>query len=148
MSIFDRFKKEKEGVAPKSQAPKVKAAPSKATKKDEKKPTAKKKTAAKKKVSMLSYAATSTILSPVVSEKSAQLADSNVLVFKVAKNANRVQVRNAFRELYNVTPTRVNILNNRGKRVRFGRVQGKRSDWKKAMIFLPKGVNVDIFEGV
>jgi len=147
MSIFDRFKKEKEAVSKKSQAPKIKEA----VKKDASKPAAKKaekKTTKKKAVSMLSRVATSTILEPVVSEKSAQLSDNNVLVFKVAKTANRVQVRNAFRELYKVTPLRVNIINNRGKRVRFGRTQGKRSDWKKAMIFLPKGVNVDIFEGV
>jgi large subunit ribosomal protein L23 len=147
MSIFDRFKKDKEAVSKKSQAPKRKVASSK-LKVESGKKTKAKSTTKKKAVSMLSYAATSTILAPVVSEKSAQLADSNVLVFKVAKTANRVQVRNAFRELYKVTPLRVNIINNRGKRVRFGRVEGKRSDWKKAMIFLPKGVNVDIFEGV
>jgi large subunit ribosomal protein L23 len=146
MSIFDRFKKEKEAVGKKSQAPKQ-AAEQKTKSKPKSKSKAKPATK-KKATTMLSRVATSTILEPVVSEKSAQLADSNVLVFKVAKTANRVQVRNAFRELYKVTPLRVNIINSRGKRVRFGRVQGKRSDWKKAMIFLPKGVNVDIFEGV
>ena len=148
MSIFDRFKKDKETVAKKSQAPKVADTKKAADKKPAAKKAATKKGGKKKATAMLSKAATSTILEPVVSEKSAQLADANVMVFKVAKNANRVQVRNAFRELYNVTPKRVNILNNRGKRVRFGRVRGKRSDWKKAMIFLEKGVNVDIFEGV
>lgn len=103
---------------------------------------------AKKAVKMLSKTATSTVLGPVVSEKSAQLSDSNVLVFKVNKSANRVEIRNAFRELYGVTPVRINTTNVRGKRVRFGRVFGKRSDWKKAFIYLPEGVNVDIFEGV
>lgn len=106
------------------------------------------KTASKKVTKMFSKMATKTILAPVISEKSAHLSDEGVLVFKVAKNANRVQVRNAFRELYKVTPTSVNIINVRGKRVRVGRIQGKRSDWKKALVRLPKGKKIDIFEGV
>ena len=117
----------------------------------EKKGAAKKssaKTASKKDAKLLSKMATKTILAPVISEKAARLHDEGVLVFKVAKNANRVQVRNAFRELYKVTPVSVNIQNVRGKRVRVGRMLGKRSDWKKALIRLPKGKKIDIFEGV
>lgn len=158
MSIIDRFKKDKEKVGKKSLAPaldvkkettSVKEKSTKDSKAVEKKaPKKEVKKVAKKAVTSLSKAATSTILAPVVSEKSAHLADRNVLVFKVAKKANRIQVRNAFRELYKVTPLRVNIINVRGARVRFGRTRGKQSDWKKAMIFLPKGTNVDIFEGV
>ena len=146
MSIFDRFKKEKESVAGKSQAPKQEE---KAANTKEKAVTKKAAPKTKKKsTALLSKSATSTILEPLVSEKSAHLADRNVLVFRVAKNANRIAVRNAFRELYQVTPVRVNIQNRRGKQVRFGRTQGARSDWKKAMIYLPKGAHVDIFEGV
>lgn len=92
--------------------------------------------------------ATATILAPIVSEKTAQLSDHGVMVFRVAKDANRVMVRHAFRELYKVNPVRVNIVNVRGKRVRFGRQSGKRVDYKKALIQLPKGVRIDIFEGV
>ena len=88
------------------------------------------------------------ILKPVVSEKSAHLSDNNVLVLHVANRANKVQIKQAFRELYKVTPERVNILNMRGKRVRFGRRTGKRSDYKKAIVFLPKGTTIDLFEGV
>jgi large subunit ribosomal protein L23 len=106
------------------------------------------KTVSKKVVKRYSKMAMHTLQGPVISEKSAQLSDEGVLVFKVAKDANRVQVRNAFRELYQVTPTSVNILNVRGKRVLRGRVRGKRSDWKKAMIRLPKGKKIDIFESV
>lgn len=152
MSIFDRFKKEQEGVDKKSQAPKTAR-----VKKADAKPAAKKKVAKtkvkgevtkKKAAVMLSHKATSTILAPLVSEKTAHLADQNVLVFKVSVNANRIEVRNAFRELYHVTPLRVNIVNARGKYVRFGRVEGKQANTKKAFVFLPKGVHVDIFEGV
>ncbi len=151
MSIFDRFKKDKESVSQKSQAPKAEKASDASQVTSDKKATRQKSTAkrsGKKAASMRSALATSTILEPLVSEKAAHLADRNVLVFRVAKDANRVAVRNAFRELYHVTPVRVNIQNQRGKQVRFGRVSGVRSDWKKAMIFLPEGTHVDIFEGV
>ena len=97
---------------------------------------------------MISKKATSTILSPDVSEKTAQLSDANILTFKVAPGANKIEVRNAFRELYKVTPIKVNIMNVRGKPVRFGRIRGKRQDYKKALISLPKGTKVDIFEGI
>ena len=88
------------------------------------------------------------ILGPVVTEKSAMLSDRNVLVLKVAEGATRISVRNAVKALYGVLPERVNIMKVRGKRVRFGRTLGKRSDWKKAMVTLPEGSHIDIFEGV
>jgi len=88
------------------------------------------------------------ILGPVVTEKSAMLSDRNVMVLRVAEDANRVSVRNAVKALYGVLPERVNIMKVRGKRVRFGRTLGKRKDWKKAMVMLPEGSHIDIFEGV
>ena len=108
-----------------------------------------KKTTKKKKSTGLSKFASSVLVRPVISEKAAQLGtDNNVIVFLVNKNANRVSIKQAFNELYGVVPTKVNVLNSRGKRVRFGRKFGKRSDTKKAMIYLPEGKTVDVFEGV
>ncbi len=107
-----------------------------------------KKTAKKTKAIGMSKLAVSVLKKPVVSEKAAQLGTEQVVVFLVHKNANRVAIKQAFKEVYGVTPTRVNVLNSRGKRVRTGRTMGKRSDSKKAMIYLPEGSTVDVFEGV
>jgi large subunit ribosomal protein L23 len=102
-----------------------------------------------KKSSMISHKAFNIIIGPIVSEKAASLSsNNNVVVLKVRKSANRVSVRNAVRELYKVTPVRVNMISVRGKNVRFGRFQGKQNDYKKAMVFLPKGATIDLFEGV
>ncbi len=152
MGIINRFKKEKEQTAKESVAKKVTEAEKKvvATKKPVSSKSEKKEISkdSKKAATSVSKISLQTLVRPIVSEKSAQLNDNFVIVFEVARNANRVQVRNAFRELYKVTPVKVNIMNVRGKRVRFGRIIGKRNDYKKALITLPKGTRVDIFEGV
>ena len=138
MGVFDKIKKakpaaEKVDAKPAKKAVKAKvAAPVKAKKNRE-----------------ISKKAFSIIIGPIVSEKSAGLASkNNVVVLKVRKSANRIAVRNAIRELYKVTPVRVNMISVRGKNVRFGRFQGKQSDFKKALVYLPKGTSIDIFEGV
>lgn len=90
----------------------------------------------------------SVIVKPLISEKAATLASDNQYVFVVEKNANRIQVRNAIKGLYGVEPVSVNIMNVQGKKVRFGRRKGKRSDWKKAIVTLPEGQSINVYEGV
>lgn len=154
MAIWDRFKKNQEAPKKASVAKQVsdKKAPKKAASASDKPKKATKKSAKKtsesKKISTATKLATKTLLAPVVTEKTAYLSDRNVITFKVAQKANRVAVRQAFRELYKVTPLSVNIINVRGKQVRFGRLSGRRQDYKKALITLPKGTRVDVFEGV
>lgn len=138
MSILDKFTKKK-GSPEKAVV---------AVKSDDTKKKTKKKTESKKAIVSISKLATQTLLKPVVTEKSAKLSDQGVVVFEVPVGANRVAVRQAFRELYKVTPVKINIINVRGKRVKFGRVEGKRQNVKKALISLPKGTRIDIFEGV
>lgn len=155
MSIFDKFKKKAEGPAKGSVAKQVVDSD---TKKKDEKPAVKKAKAKKdekkvekkekKAVQIVSKKATQTLIEPIVSEKSAQLSDRGVVAFKVNVDANKVEVRNAFRELYNVTPAKVNMMNVRGHAMRFGRLRGRTKDYKKALITLPKGTRVDIFEGV
>lgn len=150
MSIFDRFKKDGEVSEKGSVAKQVTAVASDSTTPVVKEPAKKstKKAATKASDRGLSSFATRTILAPVVSEKTAHLSDNNVMVFHVASNANRISVRQALKELYNVSPLKVNIMNTRGKAVRFGRSVGQRSDVKKAIVTLPKGTRIDVFEGV
>ena len=88
------------------------------------------------------------MIKPLITEKSATLASSNQYVFVVSRGANRVQIRSAIRSMYGITPVSVNIQNVRGKRVRFGRVRGKRKDWKKAIVTLPEGKTINVYDGV
>jgi large subunit ribosomal protein L23 len=152
MAIWDRFKKKEEAPGKASVANQVnqQSEPKKAAKSsDTKAPVTKKKEVkTAPKVTSATRLATRTLLQPIVTEKTASLSDANVITFAVHPKANRVAVRQAFRELYKVTPSKVNIINVRGKSVRFGRVRGKRQDYKKALITIPKGTRVDVFEGV
>ena len=88
------------------------------------------------------------IVKPLISEKSAILAGANQYVFVVRKDANRIQVRSAMKTMYGVSPLSINILNVRGKKVRFGRREGVRSDWKKAIVTLPAGQTINVYKGV
>ncbi|MFA5946488.1 MAG: 50S ribosomal protein L23 [Patescibacteria group bacterium] len=93
----------------------------------------------------VSALAARTLLAPLVTEKTAHLADAGVYAFRVPLNANRVAVRAAFKELYKVAPANVNIMRVHGKESKSGRFASRASDWKKAMITLPAGSRVDIF---
>ena len=88
------------------------------------------------------------IVRPLVTEKASILASLGQYIFEVNVDANRVQVRKSVFALYGVEPISVNIMNMRGKCVRFGRTKGKRKDWKKAVVTLPKGKTIDVYEGV
>jgi large subunit ribosomal protein L23 len=88
------------------------------------------------------------VIKPLVTEKSAILASSNQYVFVVNKKSNRVQIADAIKQIYGVLPISVNVMNVRGKRVRFAKRKGKRSDWKKAIVTLPKDKNINVYEGV
>lgn len=146
MSLFDRFKKNKEDLGKGSVAKQVKPV----EKKEAKKAPAKAKAAKKEKkvASPISKMATRILIAPLASEKSARLSDRGVVVFKVARDANKNNVREAFREMYKVTPVRVNIIRMRGKAMRFGRTRGRTQDYKKALVTLPEGTRINIFEGV
>src|SRR3990167_3454723 len=65
-----------------------------------------------------------------------------------ARGANKIEVAKAIKEIYGIKPIGVNIMNRLGKKARYGRVSGRRKDWKKAIITLPKGETMKIYEGV
>lgn len=96
-------------------------------------------------MSMQQVKLASILSAPVVSEKSAIVADSaNQFVFKVAKNATKLQIKNAVELMFNVKVESVRVLNVKGKIKRFGRTLGKRSDWKKAYVKLQSGHNIEL----
>jgi len=87
---------------------------------------------------------TQVILAPVVSEKSTLVADKyEQVVFKVATDATKPEVKAAVELLFNVKVDSVQILNVKGKVKRFGRFTGRRSDWKKAYVCLTPGQEID-----
>jgi large subunit ribosomal protein L23 len=89
------------------------------------------------------------IRKPIVTEKSnIQKEDSNKVTFEVDRKANRIEIRNAVQRLFNVKVVDVNVMNFRGKKKRVGRVIGRKSDWKKAVVTLKPGDKVEFFEGV
>lgn len=90
----------------------------------------------------------SVLIRPIVTEKSAILASKNSYVFAVAKSANKIEVASAIRKMYGMLPESVNIQNVRGKYVRRGKIDGHRKAWKKAIVTLPKGKTLNIYEGV
>jgi large subunit ribosomal protein L23 len=93
--------------------------------------------------------ARSVILKPVVSEKSYAAFDDNVYTFVVAEDANKVEIRQAIEEIFNVKVTRVNTLNRAGKRKRNRRSGnwGQRAGQKRAIVSLAEGDTIEIFGG-
>ena len=88
------------------------------------------------------------LLKPLVTEKSAVAESGNKYSFVVAKSADKNQIKIAVEEIYGVKPSQVNVANIEGRRVRFGRTMGRRSDYKKAIVTLPAGKSIDIHTGV
>ncbi len=144
MGILDRFKskKEQEISTPSASAPKAKG--------KDAGPKAVESTAMRSapKKGLLSPDLVHILLKPLVTEKAAALASKHQYVFRVAMDANRIQVKNAVKALYGVTPTSVNIQRVRGKFVRFGHSMGQRQTWKKAIVSLPIGTTIDVHAGV
>jgi large subunit ribosomal protein L23 len=70
------------------------------------------------------------------------------LLFEVARDANKVEIRYAVQKLWNVDVLAVRTAIVRGKEKRLGRYVGKRSNWKKAVVTIAPGQNVEFFEGV
>jgi large subunit ribosomal protein L23 len=83
------------------------------------------------------------LLSPLISEKSANLADSaRQVAFKVRPDANKTEIANAVEMLFEVEVDKVQVVNVKGKAKRFGQLQGRRNDWKKAYVKLKEGHDI------
>lgn len=86
----------------------------------------------------------SIILAPHVSEKTALASEMEGRhTFRVVNDASKLEVRKAVEKLFEVNVKSVQILNVRGKTKRFGQTEGKRSDWKKAIVRLAEGQDID-----
>ncbi len=84
------------------------------------------------------------LLAPHISEKALRVADNNrQFVFKVSPDASKLEVKEAVEFLFEVQVDKVQIVNVKGKRKTFGRIQGKRSGWKKAYVGLQQGYDIN-----
>ncbi|QGM22265.1 50S ribosomal protein L23 [Spiribacter sp. 2438] len=86
---------------------------------------------------------------PHISEKSTIIADeANQVVFTVARDATKKEIKAAVEQLFEVKVRDVRVVNVNGKRKSFGRLQGRRPDWKKAYVALEAGEELDFIGGV
>jgi large subunit ribosomal protein L23 len=88
----------------------------------------------------------SVIRKPIfLTEKSNLLRAKNQVVFEVLRGANKVQIKEAVQQLFNVKVESVNTMLYRGKDRRMGRGYAKMQNWKKAVVTLAEGENIDFF---
>ena len=88
------------------------------------------------------------ILSPLVTEKSTNMSDQNKIIFKVPSKANKIILKKNIEKIFKVNVTKINIIN---KQPRKKIVRGKKikvSGYKKAIITLKKGQNIDLTTGI
>ena len=104
----------------------------------------------------------SIIKRPLLTEKTARLRETGgaaaapaegdayaqKIVFEVSKDANKIEIKHAVQSLFKVTVTGVRTIVMRGKVKRVGRFEGQRPGWKKAIVTLKAGDNIEFFEGV
>jgi large subunit ribosomal protein L23 len=88
------------------------------------------------------------IIKPIITEASMIAMEDNKYTFKVDKHANKTEIKKAIEELFEVDVVKVNTMNVKGKVKRLGRNEGKRADWKKAIVKLAPGSKIEIFEGM
>lgn len=89
------------------------------------------------------------IQKPVITERSMEDMEGKKYTFKVDKKANKIEIKNAVEEIFGVKVLKVNTMNMKGKIKRMGRFQGKRADWKKAIVQLTEdSKEIQFFEGM
>lgn len=87
------------------------------------------------------------LIRPIVTEKSAALMEQGKYTFRVPLAATKIQIRQAVEQIFKVKVQAVNTMRYEGKLKRMGRTQGRRSDWKKAVVTLKPGEAIELFEG-
>jgi len=89
------------------------------------------------------------ILKPVITEKSMDGLKAGKYTFKVATDANKIEIKNAVEKIFGVKVAKVNTMNCNGREKRVGRYVGKKSDWKKAIVTLTEdSKTIEFFDGM
>ncbi|MFU8804155.1 MAG: 50S ribosomal protein L23 [Bradymonadaceae bacterium] len=85
------------------------------------------------------------IIRPVATEKTSAMSEDNKIVFRVAKKATKYQIREAVKQIFGVDVLKVNTMVMPSKPKRVGRFSGRRSGYKKAVITLAEGQEIDFY---
>ena len=88
------------------------------------------------------------IRTPVITEKSTFVSENNQVVFNVANDATKIEIKAAVEALFGVKVKAVNTLNRKGKTKRFRGIVGKQKDVKKAIVTLADGQTLDVTTGL
>ncbi|MFA5007359.1 MAG: 50S ribosomal protein L23 [Candidatus Izemoplasmatales bacterium] len=83
---------------------------------------------------------------PIVTEKSTKLSEKNKYTFEVDKNANKIEIKNAIEELFNVKVVAVNVINEIAKAKRVGTHSGFKPAVSKAIVTLAEGSKIDVYK--
>ena len=85
------------------------------------------------------------LIRPLITERSTELMAEGKYVFVVAKEANKIEIAKAVKEIFNVTVEKVHTINVKGKKKRVGRNVGKRPNYKKAIVKLAANETIEFF---
>lgn len=89
------------------------------------------------------------IVRPIITERSMQDIEDRKYTFAVEKKANKIEIKNAIEELFDVTVEKVNVMNYTGKIRRMGKHFGRKPNWKKAIVKLEEASKgIEFFEGM
>lgn len=151
MGLFDRLRKKQdisdaaESDAHFSSRQEEGKADAKAEKKADKKTakTSEKKAAKKGEQAAAPKVKGDVLLHPIITEKN---TDNGTYAFAVADHANKQEIKKAIEQSYGEKPSKVNIMNVGGKSVRWYGKQGKRKDWKKAIVRFPAGKTINVYD--
>ena len=89
-----------------------------------------------------------TIIAPVITEKATLASEHGKVVFRVAPDATKPEIKAAVEALFSVKVTAVNTLNRAGKTKRFRGIPGKQKSYKKAVVTLAEGQTIDVTTGL
>lgn len=85
------------------------------------------------------------VIRPIVTEKTVKQGEENKYTFEVLKDANKIEIKKAIEEIFNVKVTTVNTINTHTKQKRMGRYVGTTKAIKKAIVTLKDGDKIDLF---
>ena len=88
------------------------------------------------------------LIRPLITEKTNTMMQDNKYTFVVPLKANKVEIRQAVEQIFKVKVLAVSTVRVMGKTKRMGKTEGKRPDYKKAIVKLAPGQNIEFFEGV
>jgi len=88
------------------------------------------------------------IISPHITEKSTNLSEQNKIIFKVPNSANKINLKKSIEKIFKVNVTKINIINKRTRIKTSNRRSKKVAGYKKAIVTIKKGQNIDLTSGI